>query len=197
MIRATPVADRIPSLSRARVLAAVVLTVVVGIAVLLAAGREPQLRLVGAQPGEDTPLRVAPTSVSLTFSDDLSIETVHLAVIGPDGRPVSQGPPKVDGRRLTVSTVDGGVGRYRYAYHLSLTDGREVTGDAGFVVGTGVAVASAPPADPAGHQHLRRDGWNLALALVDLVLVLGALVALLPAGRRRGPQRGGDRTPGR
>ncbi|MFC0031640.1 copper resistance protein CopC [Micromonospora chaiyaphumensis] len=190
MTGATPVAEGSRSPARARVLAAVVLTVVVGVALLLATGREPELRLVGAEPGGDAPLRTAPTSVSLTFSDDLSAVAAHLSVAGPDGRPVSRGAPTVDGRRLAVSTVDGGPGRYRLAYHLSLTDGSEVTGSGEFVVGTAAAPAPAP-ADSAGHQHLRRDGWNLALALVDLVLVLGALVALLPAGRRRRPARGG------
>ncbi|MET8910047.1 copper resistance CopC family protein [Micromonospora sp. NPDC004551] len=195
MTPATPVTDRAPSPARARVLAAVVLTVVVGIALLLATSREPDLRLVGAEPGGDAPLRAAPTSVSLTFSEDLSAATAHLTVAGPDGRPVNRGAPTVDGHRLTVATVDGGQGRYRLAYHLSLTDGSEVSGSDDFVVGTAAPAPAPAPEDSGGHQHLRRDGWNLALALADLVLVLGALVALLPARRR--PARDGGRTAGR
>ncbi|WP_282204611.1 copper resistance CopC family protein [Kitasatospora fiedleri] len=125
-------------------------------AVLLLAGllwisaRQP-VRLAGITPADGSALTRAPGEVALTFSgDDFHPSAVYLQVNGPDGTPVTDGPPRLDGRRLVTQVRTDAAGTYRVVYRLVLDADREVSGTTAFDLGTTTAPAPAPPR--GGHR---------------------------------------------
>ncbi|WP_433042335.1 copper resistance CopC family protein [Dactylosporangium sp. CS-033363] len=169
---------------RRRLLQAGALLVIAGVAVLMVLGavRPTQLRTVS--PGDGATLTAAPDEVALTFDGTPALAEFHLSVTGPDGRLVSQGDPRLTDRRLAVPARIAGDGTYQIAYHVLFTDGREVTGSAGYTV---AAAGPAAPGNPAiavaatqsDHDHTGGgDPFNAFLAVLGVVLAL-TIVALL------------------
>ncbi|GAB3250267.1 hypothetical protein GCM10027425_07560 [Alteromonas gracilis] len=161
--------------------------------------------LVDSDPRQDATLRTAPTSVTLTFSEELQ-QPGYLALKGPDGEQVPISAPSFDGPRISADvTGEAGGGAWALSYRVVSADGHPVTGTIPFEVDAPAAApsespspseeseAAAPEADttsaqtaPASatteHEHFlveHREHLLLGLALVALAAVL------VMVGRRR------------
>ncbi|MFD8594417.1 copper resistance protein CopC [Kitasatospora sp. NPDC059646] len=169
-----------------------------GVAVLLLAGlllvsaRQP-VRLAGITPADGSALERAPQEVALSFTgDDFRPGSVYLQVNGPDGTPVTDGPPRLDGRRLVAPLRTDARGGYRVVYRLVLDGGREVAGTTGFDVGPAARPGTAPVNENAdAHNHAIDGAWNLLLLVVDAVLLPGAVLLMLRGPRLRRARPGG------
>ncbi|OKJ09197.1 copper resistance CopC family protein [Kitasatospora sp. CB01950] len=169
-----------------------------GVAVLLVVGllwvsaRQP-VRLSGITPADGSSLTHAPAEVALTFSgDDFRPGSIFLQVNAPDGQPVTEGRPRLDGNRVATWVRINARGTYQVTYRLVLDGGREVSGTTAFGVGAPTeARPVAAPADDGGttHQHAIDGAWNLLLICVDAVLLPGAVLLMLRRPRlRRAPR---------
>ncbi|MER5353164.1 copper resistance CopC family protein [Kitasatospora sp. NPDC002551] len=173
----------------------------VGVVVLLLVGllwisaRQP-VRLASVTPADGSGLAQAPSEVALTFSgDDFQPGSVYLQVNGPNGLPVSDGSPRLDGRRLVSPVRIDAEGTYQVTYRLVLDGGREVSGTTAFGVGAATAIAtdSRPVADPADegsptHEHGIEGAWNVLLLCADAVLLPSALYLVFRRPRLRRPR---------
>ncbi|MEV4516551.1 copper resistance protein CopC [Dactylosporangium sp. NPDC049525] len=136
-------------------------------------------------PADGATLDAAPAAVTVIFTGDLAPYDYHLTVAREDGVAVTMGAVQFAGDRLAVP-VGLTEGSFLVAFHVRLRDGAELSGMTRF--GVGVAVAPIGPADggPAagGHQHVSADPMNLALLVVDAVLLLSLACALLWRSKR-------------
>ncbi|MFK0193677.1 copper resistance protein CopC [Kitasatospora sp. NPDC090308] len=161
------------------------------VGLLWISARQP-VRLAGITPADGSALTRAPGEVALTFSgDDFHPSAVYLQVNGPDGTPVTDGPPRLDGRRLVAQVRTDAAGTYRVVYRLVLDTDREVSGTTAFDLGTTTAPRPGTPLaeDTApAHSHAVDGAWNLLLLAVDAVLLPGALLLMLRRPRLRRPR---------
>lgn len=160
--------------------------------------------LVDSDPRQDATLQTAPTSVTLTFSEELQ-QPGYLALKGPDGEQVPISAPTFDGASISADvTGEAEGGAWALSYRVVSADGHPVTGTIPFEVDAPAAPsespssseeseAAAPEADatsaqtaPASasteHEHFlveHREHLLLGLALVALAAVL------IMVGRRR------------
>ncbi|MGW5555900.1 copper resistance CopC family protein [Micromonospora sp. NPDC003944] len=172
-----------------RVAAGTVLVVVLAVAWLLWAGERPTVRLEAVTPGASAVLPSPPTEISLTFTASPKLVERHVTVAGPDGAVVASGEPQLDGLRAVLPLTATTTGAYSIAYHLRLSDGRELSGLSRFTVDPAAAQqpGAAPTSDTDGHEHASPEGWNLALLGVDVVLILAVLLVMLPRRRAARP----------
>lgn len=156
--------------------------------------------LVDSDPRQDATLESAPTSVTLTFSEDLQ-QPGFLALSGPDGEQVALSDPTFDGPRISADvTGEAEGGAWALSYRVVSADGHPVTGTIPFEVAAAAASPSAEPSPsestaaapetaqttPASatteHEHFlveHREHVLLGVALVALAAVL------VMVGRRR------------
>jgi methionine-rich copper-binding protein CopC len=150
-------------------------------------------RLASSSPAAGAVIPTAPASVSLTFTDRLNPAGSHVSVGTGAGAAKNRGSALVDGRTVTQPVDIRDDGKYLVAYHVQLSNGREVTGVVEFSVdggaaGRGVPARGAGPADsggsaPTGGHHAGLDPWTLgAGAAVALVVA----IVLVATRRRRG-----------
>jgi methionine-rich copper-binding protein CopC len=176
-------------------LRALSVTVLAGLALLLAAS--PALahtRLVSSDPADGAGLDTAPSSVALTFNDDVATEFATITVVGPDGAEWQAG--EVTGTDGTLSVPVrplGPAGRYEIGYRVVSDDGHPITGRVAFTLTTPGPGASAPttaaavPAEGTPAESEPVDGpagmpaWPWVLGVV--VLVGGGVIAALRLGR--------------
>lgn len=153
--------------ARSRRVAAVLVLVLLGL-VLAATRQDTGLRVVDSATG--------PGEASLTLSADVDAELSHLAVTGPDGRPVPAGPPVAGPANVLTVPVDLEPGSaYSLTYHVIGRDGGVASGE----IGTTGATASA-------HDHGHGvDPLSAVLLLINLgvVLVVGWLLLTRPSPR--------------
>jgi hypothetical protein len=117
---------------------------VVGALALAAPAAHAHAELTSATPAEHAVLATPPTTVRLTFTEDLmpGFAKVTLAVAG--GTPKSLGV-KIDGRTLTASVpTRASAGRWVTAYRVVSVDGHTVTGTIPFTVRTTSTTPSTP-----------------------------------------------------
>jgi methionine-rich copper-binding protein CopC len=133
--------------------------------------------VLNSDPVDGSVLAEVPDTVSIVFSDDVTATDYHLSV-GParGGAPVSRGAPRLNGTELTVPVAITADGDYLATYHVVLVEGDVAAGTIRFAVGAGAA--PGPAAATPGHTHDSGGPWNLALIVVDLVLVGAALLML-------------------
>jgi methionine-rich copper-binding protein CopC len=164
--------------------------VAAGLSVAGAAPASAHASLVGATPAPGSTVRVAPTTVTLRFDENVRTPSVVI-VTGPDGRRADHGRATIVDNTVTVAVSVSGSGRYRVAYRVISADGHPVAAETSFTYhGTGAAAApttpsgasASPAAAPADHGS-SGNPWVLGGVLAAL-LVAGAL---LLAGRRRQP----------
>lgn len=154
--------------------------------VVLAGPAAAHAVLVSTEPGESARLDSAPTEVTLTFSEGMTLGAGYARVLTADGERVDTDEASVDGAVVTVplepDLPDGG---YLVTYRVISADSHPVQGAWSFVVGEGDLVAAdaeGPVADRLveGAQQLVR-----AVGFGGIALAVGvpALVALcLPGG---------------
>jgi methionine-rich copper-binding protein CopC len=185
----------------ARILRAVTVTLLAGLALLLGAG--PALahsRLQSSNPSNGASLDTAPQQVSLTFNEEMTPGFSTITVVGPDGTHYETGDVAADGGTVSRSVLPlGPAGQYKIGYRVVSADGHPVSGEVSFTLTTaGQAAAPAPatsapaaapvaaPAPaPAAAAPADSDGgspvWPWIVGAV--VLVGGGVVAALRLGR--------------
>lgn len=85
----------------------------------------------------DAPLR----EVSFTFSEAIA-EPAYVAVLGPDGDPVTTGEPQVRGAVVTQRVRPVAAGVHTMAYRVVSDDGHPINGEVGFTLAPGSVVAA-------------------------------------------------------
>lgn len=108
-------------------------------------------QLVKAVPARGAALPSAPSTVELTFSEDLNPEFTTIVVSDADRQRVPASAPAVDGPSGTLTLgrplTDGGC---TVAYRVVSADGHTVQGSYGFTVGNPIQPAAAPAPDSGG-----------------------------------------------
>jgi copper transport protein len=149
--------------------------------VVLAGPAAAHAVLVSTEPGESARLDTAPTEVTLTFSEGMTLGAGYARVLTSDGERVDTDSASVDGAVVTVplepDLPDGG---YLVTYRIISADSHPVQGAWSFVVGEGELVAAdaeGPAADRLveGAQQLVRTigfgGIAFAVGVPALVLL--------------------------
>lgn len=128
-----------------RVLA--VLALLVGWAVLAVSGAAPALAhatVVSTDPADGSRLDAVPATITVTFSEDVSIDAGFLKVVDAGGDQVSEGDGTGSGRTVGVRLRPGlDDGSYIVSYRIVSADSHPITGAYAFVVGDGPLVAAS------------------------------------------------------
>lgn len=155
--------------------------------------------LASSDPAAGAALAVAPSAVTLTFSEELVADTVNVA-LSDEGGPLEGIVAKTDGAVVTVPwPTEAGAGSYTVAYRVVSQDGHPIDGSFDFTVAAGTVaeatpaaetsaaaetppvIASEQPYEPTGPE----DGSvNWVMVVVVMLFGVGAFLALLIAGRK-------------
>ncbi|WP_430788026.1 copper resistance protein CopC [Actinoplanes sp. G11-F43] len=170
----------------ARAIAVMGAIVVAAILAMMYTGKSGPVTMTGPAPADGAVLGADPGRVTLALTGDPEVRSAHVAVVGPDGAPVTRGLPRVEGATVVQEVVAAARGTYRMAYHLELTSGANLSGSSVFTIGDGsAAVAVPPPPAATGHGHeMRRDVTTVVFLLVDFALIAVLVLVLLPRRRR-------------
>jgi methionine-rich copper-binding protein CopC len=179
---------------RARALLVLLLA---ALALLVASPAGAHDRLVGSTPADGATLVAVPTTVDLTYSDDILPTGVVVEVRDPAGANRAVGTPTVAGRRVSVA-VDPAApgGAYTVAWRVVSSDGHPIEGGFGFALALPAPAPTATPSlAPAAAATLStpRARAGLAADLPPLVVVLvavgsiGAVLTAVVLGLRRRP----------
>ncbi|MDD7967545.1 copper resistance CopC family protein [Actinomycetospora lemnae] len=156
---------------RRGVLAALLTGLLAFSALLVTAGTASAHDVVtGSDPADGATVPTAPTSVSVTFSDEPQGNLSTLTVVGPDGAHHEAGPTTTQGQVVSVPVGPlPQAGRYEIGYRIISSDGHPTTGSVSFELTTPSAgsAASAPPgtaaaAPGAGTDHSAHAGHEAA-----------------------------------
>lgn len=108
---------------------------------------------LSSNPEDGSEIAQAPSTVSVTFNENINEEFAALTVTGPDGSRWSDGDPTVSGPTVSIDLAGlGPVGEYTIAFRVTSADGHPVSGTRTFTLteeGTGTPVATADEADAA------------------------------------------------
>jgi methionine-rich copper-binding protein CopC len=147
---------------------------------------------VASEPRDGSALANAPVGVELTTTRDPDAGRSHVTIWDSAGRSRDSAPLRANGDALSQPISISASGNYRCAYHIVFADGSDATGVIAFSVGTGVPPPPSTRQDRsaalAGHDH-GIDPLSSVLLIIDVVVVLGVMVALFAT--RRGPPRPG------
>lgn len=162
--------------------------------------------LTSSTPADGATLDTLPSSIGLTFSDDMSQEYAKVALTAPDGTPAAAGEPQVDGKSASLAVKPGlPSGKYTVGYRVVSADGHPVSGSYSFTVLAAAPATPSPtpsspapsaPADataesPMPSARSSSDGINSGLVL-GVLLVAGACAgAAVFVARRRKAHRVG------
>ena len=153
-----------------------------GSTTLVAAHSEP----VSSSPGENTTV-AAPTSVSITFSEELDPSGTTIMVVGADGTTVSQGAGAIsptDVKTMSVAlqaNLAPGVYTVKWA-SKSAADGDSANGSYNFTVGAATAT-SAPVA--AALPNTGATDLPISLMALAGIVLLGSGIPLRRFQARR------------
>ncbi|MFJ9523432.1 FixH family protein [Kitasatospora sp. NPDC101801] len=172
------------------------LLTVVGTAVLLLIGgagtAAAHATLVSTDPANNAVVATAPATVTLTFSEGVSLSPDSVRVLGPDGTSVDSGEPgHVDGKAATARVaLRSGLanGTYTVAWRAVSEDSHPIGGAFTFSIGA----PSATTVSAAALQNVEADGvvafaygTGRTIAYAAFALLAGAAAFVLvcwPAG---------------
>jgi copper transport protein len=153
-----------------------------GMLVVLAAGSaSAHATLVSATPQQGSQVSVAPSSVTLTFSEGVGLSARSVEVLDPSGRRVDKGNPHHPAGQPSTVAVDLNSGlrsaSYAVVWHVVSADSHPIEGTYSF----GIRLpAGAAPADAAGSTLVGGlDGLFRWIAYVGAVLLLGGTAFLI------------------
>ena len=187
--RDCPLRARPPPKVRKRVFA--VLALLGAWAVLAISGATPALAhatVVGSDPAESSRLQAAPSKVTVTFSEDVTVGAGFLKVVDSKSNIVSDGTAKSNGRNVTVPLKSGlGDGSYIVSYRIISADSHPIGGAYAFVVGDGPLVAATGSVVGGGTNGVISKIFDVArfVGFIGVVLLGGLAFVVLcwPAGR--------------
>jgi copper transport protein len=168
-----------------------VLALLAGWAVLAVAGAAPALAhatVVSTDPADSSRLDAVPATVTVTFSEDVSVNAGFVKVVDSDGEQVSEGDGTGTGRTVSARLRSGlGEGSYIVSYRIVSADSHPISGAYAFVVGDGPLVAASGAVvggttDRAVDVVFKAARW-VSFAGVVLFGGLAFLVLCWPAGR--------------
>ena len=106
--------------------------------------------LLDSSPGAGEHLDVAPTHVTLSFSDDILTIGPAVIVADTDGATWTAGDPTLDGSAVVVPLADDVPdGAYEVRWRVVSADGHPISGVIPFTIGDATAADPSPPTDPA------------------------------------------------
>jgi copper transport protein len=160
-------------------------------AVLAISGATPALAhatVAGSDPAESSRLQAAPSTVTMTFSEDVTVGAGFLKVVDNKGNTVTQGTAKSNGRNVTVPLRSGlGDGSYIVSYRVISADSHPIDGAYAFVVGDGPLVAATGSVIGGGTNGVITKIFDVArfVGFLGIVLFGGLAFVVLcwPAGR--------------
>ena len=180
-------------------------TLVVGLFAVLAVGfvaspAQAHATLEGTDPTPGSIVDVAPTAVTLNFSEHVQPVAGRLKVIAPNSSNVVNGSPttsKGGARVRLLLNSNLGQGTYLVSYRVISADGHPVSGSLTFSIGAPSALGASKNAEDSGAtvDGLVRTVQSAGryAAYTGLVLLAGPLVILLGLWPRRlssgGPRR--------
>jgi copper resistance protein C len=175
-----------PRAARATRVSAVATALAVGwlLGVVGATPASAHASLVRSSPADQSSLATAPTTVTLTFDENIRMPSVIL-VTGADGASVVQGQTSVVDNIAKTRVNTGPSGDFTVAYRVVSADGHPVSGRLSFSVGTG---NSGVPTDKvtaaAGHHqgNTTSTGGSRVIGMVAALALLGG-VGLLTVRR--------------
>jgi copper resistance protein C len=132
----------------------VTLALAVGVALLLgAAPAWAHSKLDSSNPADGASVATPPSSVSLTFNEDVQAGFTVMTLIGPDGKDYHTGNVTETDQTVTVGALPlGPAGLYQIGYRVVSADGHPVSGKTSFTLttaGPGSPQAQAPVATGA------------------------------------------------
>ncbi len=136
---------------------------------------------VSSEPGQGANVALAPSNVTVTFTEDLDPASTTLKVVGPDGQDVTNGKTEVSTSATKVATVPikaGGDGTYTVNWH-SVSDDDKHAEDGSFTFTVGAAGQVAPA---TGHTQ---PGIGMFQGSLELVIGVGGLLLLMLGGALR------------
>lgn len=155
--------------------------------------------LTGSDPVENATVASAPSTVTLTFSEDINANFANVALNSADGRNWIDGSARVDGPRLTASVGADlpGNGVYTVAYRVVSADGHPVTGSYTFTLAgapsaptsstasaaTSTSSPAAAPSDSTASGGSNTASWIGIAAVAGLAL--GGVIAFRQSRRRK------------
>jgi copper transport protein len=168
-----------------------VLALLGGWAVLAVGGATPALAhatIAGSDPADSSRLQAAPSKVTMSFSEDVSVGAGFLKVVDGKGNTVSSGNATTNGRDVSVRMQSGlKDGSYIVSYRIVSADSHPISGAYAFVVGDGPLVAATGSVLGGSTDSLVSDVFTVArwISFVGIVLFggLAFLVLCWPRGR--------------
>ncbi|MEV2210599.1 copper resistance protein CopC [Streptomyces sp. NPDC050997] len=129
-----------------------------GLLLATAAPASAHAALTGSDPQQGVVVDKAPTQVSLTFSEQVSLSADSLRVLDPKGKPVQNGKPSnVSGTTYAVQLHSGlPDGTYTVTYQVVSADSHPVSGAYTFSVGTPSSTSVSVSDGTAGNGVV---GW--------------------------------------
>jgi copper resistance protein C len=181
---------RHPRTARSARAAAVAAALAVGVGSLLgvvgAAPASAHASLVRSSPADQSSLATAPTTVSLTFDENIRMPSV-IIVTDARGASVAQGETSVLDNTASQGVRPGTSGDYAVVYRVVSADGHPVAGRLTFGVGPGYSGSTLRSSDQVatvGHQHDgSAEGASNAVVGMIASLALAAGVGLLTIRR--------------
>ncbi|WP_089100539.1 copper resistance CopC/CopD family protein [Streptomyces hyaluromycini] len=143
--------------------------------------------LTGSDPSQGVVVPKAPDQVSLTFSENVSMNDNSLRVLDPEGKRVDlRKPTNLSGTTYAVQLKSGlGKGTYTVAYQVVSADSHPVGGAFTFSVGTpSKTVASVPDQDVGGGVVGWLYGFGRYMSYAGYIVLVGGAAFVLACWQR-------------
>jgi copper resistance protein C len=155
--------------------------------------------LTASNPAKGASLATAPTEVSLTFDEPVTLGQNPIAVTGPGGASWFVGKPTIAGPVITVPVhASGPAGAYTLTYRVIADDGDDVTGSVAFTMTAAAGPVSTSKTPPTTTDALSSSAENASATTDDdtglpvwvwiviaVVVVIGGAAIAFRASRSR------------
>lgn len=165
-----------------RIVLAVVITVLGSIG--LATSASAHTDLVSTSPAQDSTIEVAPSNISITFSEPPIKEGAAIVLADVAGTEFEVGELTFEGATISVSSpADLPAGEYVVTWRISAEDGHALTGEFGFtfngdleVVAVDASSSALEQVETAG-QESNTNTWAILLASFVASATIGTIYA--------------------
>lgn len=162
------------------------IVVSLGMLILLSSGSgiaAAHTALANSDPAKDATATTPPTTIVLTFTEDINPAFANVVVSSADGRNWVSESPRVEGPRLTAAVGPDRLanGAYTVGYRVVSADGHPVTGSYSFTV-AGVPVQASPTPTTAGAAPSAAEPPAASVGSDTKTSILTAAVAGLALG---------------